>query len=138
MQYGIKPKDLGLFDIKCDQMMFYQYLPIKLINQHKPTIEERLMPYEKIIGTIFCDFIGEFGLDKFISNYSYLTVKNIYQTNGCSFNRMGYHSDGFLTNDINYIWSDKSPTVFNFGNFNISNDDDISLIQMQKQAKKRK
>ena len=29
MRYGELPKPLGIFEVECNEMMFYQYLPIK-------------------------------------------------------------------------------------------------------------
>jgi hypothetical protein len=52
----------------------------------------------------------------------------------CSFNRTGWHSDGFLTDDINYIWCDKYPTIFNRTEFHLPLDDLLSIEVMEKQA----
>lgn len=134
MKYGLLPKELGLFDIKPKEMFFYQYLPIKLNNEIQPIIEDRLKCFEEILGVICCDFIGQFGLDRYNDSYIYLTAKNLYQKENCGFNRNGWHSDGFLTDDINYIWSDTQPTIFNFSDFQISNNDVDSIIEMTKQA----
>lgn len=30
MKYGQLPKSLGIFEVECKEMMFYQYMPIKL------------------------------------------------------------------------------------------------------------
>lgn len=46
----------------------------------------------------------------------------------CSFNRMGYHSDGFLTDDINYIWCDNNPTIFNISAFNLTLDENLKSV----------
>lgn len=135
-KYGSLPKELGEHLIKCDEMLYYQYLPIKLAGQIEPLMEQRLDPFKEIVGAICCDYVGTFGLDKYGDNYVYLTVKKMYQTSGCSFNRKGYHSDGFLTEDINYIWSDCQPTIFNNSNFNLTLDDHKSLKEMEEQAKK--
>jgi hypothetical protein len=137
-KHGDLPVYLGLHEIECEEMLYYQYLPIKLSGQVEPIMEQRLKCFEKIIGEICCDFVGEFGLDRFIDSYIYLTAKKMYQKNGCSFNRKGYHSDGFLTNDINYIWSDKNPTVFNFTDFNLTLNDEVSLKEMKEQADEEK
>ena len=53
------------------------------------------------------DFKNKYGRYRFLDSYMYLTVKRQYQSKSKLFNRPGYHSDGFLTDDINYIWSDK-------------------------------
>lgn len=136
MKYGSKPKDLGVINVNCDQMLFYQYLPIKLKGQTEPIIEERLKCFEPLIGACCCDFIADFGLTRYMDSYVYLTVKRLFQGNGYCFNRKGYHSDGFLTDDINYLWSNALPTVFNFDEFNLSLNDDVSMTQMEQQAKK--
>lgn len=133
-RYGETPKYLGRHEIQCDEMMFYQYLPIKLRGQTEPKFEDRLMCFKELIGNICCDFVGEYGLNRYVDSFVYLTAKKMYQVNGCSFNRKGYHSDGFMTDDINYIWCDKNPTVFNFSPFNLTMNDEISLKEMEEQA----
>ena len=136
MKYGSKPKDLGVIEIDCPEMLFYQYLPIKLIGQTEPIVEQRLKCFEPLIGACCCDFVADYGLSRYMDSYVYLTVKRLYQGKGYSFNRKGYHSDGFLTDDINYLWSNSLPTVFNFGKFDLSLDDNTSMIEMEQQAKK--
>ncbi len=136
MRYGELPKELGIYKAEPKEMMFYQYLPIKMAGAVEPVYEDRLRCFDEIIGTINCDFIGEYGLDRYVDSYVYLTAKYMFQTPNCSFNREGWHSDGFMTDDVNYIWCDKNPTVFNNGEFSITQDDVISMSDMQQQAKK--
>jgi len=133
--YGQLPKPIGVYKVDCREMMFYQYLPIKLISQSTPIIEDRLKCFSEIIGVICCDFIGTFGLDRYVNSYVYLTAKHIFQQKDCSYNRPGYHSDGFMTDDINYIWSDCNGTVFNKSRFVLTMDDSGSLVEMEAQAK---
>lgn len=135
MIYGTEPYNLGIHNIECKEMLFYQYLPIKLKGQIEPIVEERLNCFNDLIGIICCDYIGGFGLDDFIDSYVYLTAKKMYQMGECSYNRLGYHSDGFLTEDINYVWCDKNPTIFNASKFNLTLDDGVSLKEMELQAK---
>ena len=40
--YNGKPKNLGVLNIQCDEMMFYQYLPIKLEGDSDNIAEKRL------------------------------------------------------------------------------------------------
>lgn len=134
MRYGELPKELCIFEVKPKEMMFYQYLPIKLIDQTQPVYEPRLKCFDSLVGAICCDYIGDFGLDNYVSSYVYLTAKYLYQMPNYSFNRMGWHSDGFMTDDINYIWSDKYPTIFNMSDFNLTLDDVISMEEMEQQA----
>jgi hypothetical protein len=136
--YGELPKYLGLFEIDVKEMMFYQYLPIKLPNDHNPIVEKRLECFSELIGAALCDFVADYGLERFHQSYVYLTAKYMYEAKGCSFNRKGYHSDGFMTDDINYIWSDRKPTVFNFSKFNLTQDDSLSMREMEEQADEEK
>lgn len=107
--YGNLPIDLGSVgeDIDASEMMFYLYLPIKLPGQVGVTMEERLIPFFPLVEKVVQD-IGSGYVDKYI----YITVKTLYVSPGCMGNREGYHSDGFMTNDINYIWYSEVPTVF--------------------------
>lgn len=136
MKYGELPKDLGQHEVCCNEMFFYQYLLIKLIGETQPLYEDRLKCFNKLIGVICCDFIGAFGLDRYVNSFVYLTAKRLYVTPSCSFNRPGYHSDGFMTEDINYVWCDKFPTTFNKAEFVLTMDDSGSLVEMESQATK--
>jgi hypothetical protein len=134
MKYGALPKSLGIIEVDCKEMMFYQYLPIKMAGSCHLIFEERLLIFNSIILKASDDYVSDFGAEVYKETYIYLTAKHLYQSPSNSFNRMGYHSDGFRTYDINYIWSDKNPTVFNTSNFQLSPSDQLSLIEMEQQA----
>lgn len=137
MRYGELPKDLGQFQAECKELMFYQYLPIKMAHSNLVDYEDRLQCFSKLIEVITCNFIQKFGYGAYDANYIYITAKYGYQMPGCSFNRMGYHSDGFMTDDINYIWCDKNPTIFNHSRFELTMNDLLSLREMENQALSR-
>ncbi len=134
MKYGQLPISLGCYPVKAQEMFFYQYLPVKMSGEIQPIYEKRLSIFDLIIGTISCHYIGTFGLNKYKESYMYITAKNLFQVPNCEFNRQGWHSDGYLTDDINYIWCNSNPTTFNTSNFNLSKDHDLSLDEMDKQA----
>lgn len=134
MKYGDLPVELGTFEVKCKEMMFYQYLPIKMKGSDELVCERRLRYFDNLIFVIGRDFINEFGIERFTESYMYITAKFMFQMPNCSYNREGYHSDGFLTDDINYIWSDINPTTFNKTDFQLTLDDKISLVEMEQQA----
>ena len=48
-EYGDKPKLLGKITIDSEEMMFIQYMPIKLIYTKYPSIPTNLMVFERII-----------------------------------------------------------------------------------------
>lgn len=131
--YGKAPKFVAKFNIDCKEMMFYQYLPIKL--PFGPLMFEQRLDFLR--GMINCsveNLAETTSWDNYQRSYIYLTVKNQFVSPGNNFNREGWHADGFGTDDINYLWSDCFPTVFNCSNFNLTQDDKISLEQMKQQA----
>ena len=134
-RYGKLPKNLGFMFCDHTEMMTYQYLPIKLNNSSLLEMEDRMLPFELIVKLAINDFIGEFGYNEYLQNYVYITLKCGYQAE-CTFNRKGYHSDGFLTDDINYIWSDRKPTIFNDSKYDLTLDDEVSLKEMEDQSLK--
>lgn len=134
-KYNKVPKNLGIVQCTVEEYFSYLYLPIKIPGGIEPKFEERLSPFSLIIGKVCCDYIGDFGLNDYISSYVYIIAKNQYQRNGSGFNRPGWHSDGFGTGDISYIWSNNQPTIFNKGPFELSNDDYLSMIEMEQQVK---
>lgn len=131
-RYGEKPKCIGVFKVACAEMLFYQYLPIKLKYRSSIVMEQRLAFALDLIKAAREDFAKNIGDDT--GYYIYITAKSLYQFPSSTFNRPGYHSDGFLTDDINYIWSDCCPTVFNCTDFKLSADDSLSLKEMAEQA----
>lgn len=135
--YGAEPKVLQQFDIVCKEMMCYQYLPIKLAGATELTREPRLAYFDTILGVASCDFIADYGLNRYVNGYVYLTAKHLWQGPNTPFNRPGYHCDGFMTNDVNYVWSNKSSTVFNFSRFQLTQDDEVSTNEMERQAEPR-
>lgn len=134
MIYGSPPLEIGRMEVLCEEMMFFHDLPIKLPGQHSPTMETRLKPFEGIVGRACCDYIGVFGLDRYMAGYVFLCAKRMYQAPGCPFNRPGWHTDGFGTDDINYIWCDNTPTVFNLTPMELPDDDVLSMAEMDRLA----
>ena len=132
--YGALPASIGSKHIDCGELMLYLYLPIKLAGCTAIQIEKRLECFSDLLGAICCDYIGYRGLDDFVESYIYLTAKRNYVAPGSNLNRPGWHSDGYLTDDINYVWYDSVPTIFNSSPFALSPDDSLSMREMEEQA----
>lgn len=129
-QYGIAPEVLGCFDLQPSEYCYIQYLPIKLIGDKEVygfLIPENLRWSSSLVRKAFDDF-GDCS-----RHYIYLTVKHFYVADGGG-NRPGWHSDGFLTEDINYIWYDKNPTQFCVQDFDIDLSHESSLVQFCEQV----
>lgn len=130
--YGSPPVLIENFDINCKEMMFYQDMPIKLVKGYI-RYEQRLDIFSDIIKTSCEDYLENINYG-YAGSYIYVSIKNLFQPANQSYNRPGWHSDGFGSDDINYIWSDRFPTVFNTSKFNLSNDDKKSMREMEEQA----
>lgn len=133
--YGVSPHFVASVPLKVKEMMLYQYMPIKMCNSGLVKVDARLEFLESFLHKVQEDFTREFGVDRYFEEYMYLTIKHSFQSTGCPHNRAGWHSDGFMTDDINYIWYDKCPTLFSMARFDLTMDDSISLDEMEEQAK---
>lgn len=129
-----KPYIIGKFNIFCNEMMFYMYLPI-LFPEHNigdiyDNVPKRLSFLKPLIDKI--------EIADLENNYVYLTVKNTYVSPESMSQRMGWHIDGYMTGDVNYIWYSEVPTEFSIGEFLLQEDHRIALDQMKQQASQYK
>lgn len=106
--YGAPPIDLGLIDISPKEMMFWLYCPIKLPNGYGLVIPDNLDQFWPLVKAV-CD---DCGYDVWKDSYVYITAKTLFVTADNPGNRPGWHSDGFMTDDLNYVWSDTNGTMF--------------------------
>jgi len=110
--YGAAPKDLGELKLDTSEMMFWLYLPIKMPGTLAERLPEQLTQYMEVIDRVYMDVIKTYGRPRWKDSYVYLSVKVLHVTPDAPGNRPGWHSDGFLTDDLNYIWADRNPTEF--------------------------
>jgi len=141
--YGQLPAIIreGIYPDDRDKKEFlsYQYLPIKLAGQYDCVMEERLHGFWLIIDAALNDFFAFRGHKEYVESFFvYATIKRRFVSPDCPMNREGYHSDGFGTEDINYVWCDKFPTIYNYTPFRLSSDEYLSMQQMEIQADKYK
>lgn len=110
--YGLPPVEVEtLAHVKSDEMMLYQYLPIRVPGPVGYSLSEsRLKFLDGIVHEATSDFVKVYGHANWADSYCYLTVKNMFAVPGNNLNRHGWHSDGFMSDDISYIMSDCYPT----------------------------
>lgn len=123
-KYGAEPIVITSGELKPGEMCFVQYLPIKM-----PGSLEIRIPRSLEWVTPLMDFV-DFGL----GDHVYLTAKNMFVTPDNMGNRPGWHTDGFGTNDRNWIWCNRDHTEICVQDFSIREDHDLSLIDMAEQA----
>lgn len=133
-RYGKYPYVIGHYDVKCSEMMFYQDFPIKLANSYNVNLEPRHKFIEPILEGVFDDYVNFRSEEDLFNSYVYLSAKHMFVTPTSNYNRPGWHTDGFLSDDINYVWSDKFPTVFNVTECDLTQDHNISMLEMTEVA----
>lgn len=105
--YGQRPRDLGRIGINPEEMMCWLYCPIKLPGMQSVSAPDNLRQFRWIWEEARKDCA-----DRWDDSCVYVTAKTLWVTPENPGNRPGWHSDGFLTDDLNYIWADRAPTVF--------------------------
>jgi len=130
MIYGAAPDVVGEFVTPECELTFVLYMPIRLSGQSDVCIPIHLQEYSPLVDTVL-KYEGAAGEGRFV----YLTVKRLFVQPGCVGGRLGWHTDGFGTSDVNYIWSDTDPTEFCVQSFDLSDDHELSMRQMEEQAR---
>lgn len=135
-KYGSEPIEIAS-DVIVDnsEMYFYQYLPIQLIECKYDlhfAIPDQLYALWPFLLKVKDDFINTFGEEEYYRSNIYLTAKCLYIKSGENINRMGWHCDGFMSDDINYIWCDCIPTEYVTGEFELVQDHQKSIDQMNR------
>ena len=125
------PRSLGQVSIGCPEFVYHMYMPIKMAERADVRIPPHLHCFWPVIERVL--FHGGVAAGK----YMYLSVKKMHISAGQTANRPGWHIDGYGTKDHNYIWSDCLPTEFVTGEFSLSENHSLSLLQMEQQARGR-
>lgn len=107
-KYGARPADLGFADFTYKEMMFWLYCPIKIKRREPTFIPDNLFQFKPLVSMVRDVLSG----DRWFDSYVYLTAKTLWVTADNPGNRPGWHSDGFMTDDLNFIWSDCNGTLF--------------------------
>lgn len=126
---GSAPKIVAHMDVRASEMLFVQYMPIQM-PYDDIRIPQQLRCFKPLVDAAIEDDDRHY-----IDSYIYITAKHMYVDRDRCFNRHGWHIDGFGTDDINYIWSDRAPTEFCVQHFDLSPDCDESMRQMEQQAR---
>lgn len=126
MIYGDLPEDVGLIDLSPVEMMFWMYCPVKMPGRAL-CIPDNLDQFRPLV-------MRAWERDGFSDRYVYLTAKTLWVSGDNIGNRPGWHSDGFGTDDVNYIWYDRAPTEFFEGRFVLPEDCDNAMTLMAAHA----
>ena len=97
---GGNPKMIKTIKLDPQEYCNILYLPI-YIEWQGFKIPKRVMPYLPIIKEIPVEY-----------NYMYITIKHQYVEAQGYGNRPGWHVDGFLSNNKEYVWCSREPTEY--------------------------
>lgn len=127
MIYGDLPEDLGRIDLSPVEMLFWMYCPIRTPGKGY-FMPDNLIQFWPIV------LAANEREPDLRDKYVYLTAKTLWVTGDYIGNRPGWHSDGFGTNDVNYIWYDRAPTEFIEDAFTLPDDCEDAMAQMTARA----
>lgn len=105
---GAAPEVLGTVNMEATEAMFWLYAQVKRRGDRFTLLPHNL----KWVSPMLEDIAAREGEVARLSHNVYVTAKVLWTEGACTGQRPGWHTDGFGTPDINYIWYDRSPTRF--------------------------
>lgn len=106
--YGAAPSNFGTRRLDFTELMHYLYLPVVMPGQAGVRLPRRLEFLRELVHECIADHAVNGGPVEYV----YVTARRGFAGPGNPLNRPGFHTDGFGTDDINYVWTDRWPTVF--------------------------
>lgn len=130
------PKGINAeYDVESLEFCNIVYMCIKQAGSSEYSIPDNL---KELVDSVISDIytLSPELYDNDWTKYCYLTVKKMYVQPNSYGNREGFHIDGFLSDQENFIWSDceGTPTEVSIGKFELSNSHETSLTEMMVQA----
>ena len=93
--------------------MSWLYCPVKLRGAEDCVVPSNLKQFSPILRAVYMDAWNDGKwATRWLDKYIYLTVKTRFVTPENPGNRPGWHCDGYGSDDLNYIWSSRNPTLF--------------------------
>ncbi|MEO8531970.1 MAG: hypothetical protein ABI459_12135 [Deltaproteobacteria bacterium] len=131
--FGKMPEQIGEFAFPQGEVFYFLYLPVSLPGSSAAVLPAQLQPLHQLLEAVQAD-----EPERFMAEHVYVTAKRMFVSPTLSANRPGWHSDGFMTDDLNYVWCDALPTIYNPGPFKVTLDDHLSLKEFEAQADEAK
>lgn len=136
---GKMPANLGSLSLPAwREFCFVQDLPILTPESGSlwlrvPSHVQALVPMAMMVRNHLLQVFGERWLKQ---RYMYLTAKHTHVCYGQHQTREGWHTDGFGTDDLAFLWCDSTPTLVLDKPMIVSTDDREALAQMQAEGKR--
>jgi len=108
-RYGSPPVEVAVLHLDWDELMHWLYLPVKMPGTGLRLPPNLMFAVDAVHAAMFdaADQGREVQDD-----YVYLTARRGFASAGSPLNRPGWHCDGFGTDDLNHVWSDRWPTRY--------------------------
>lgn len=133
MNFGTRPQEVSVMSLEWDEYMHFMYLPVAMVGERGLRLPPNLEFARSLVNVVMA---LESQDEERPSQNVYVTARRGFATPGRPLNRPGWHTDGFGSDDINYIWSDRFPTLFAEQSFrDISPDHARSMEQFQEQLR---
>lgn len=134
--YGEKPEQHGIWDLEFVEYMHFMYLPVVISRKEGGLDGPAIPPQIEFARSLIEAVIDYEWIEREnVTDYVYVTARRGFATPGNPLNRPGWHSDGFGTDDVNYVWTDRYPTLFADQKFvDISDDHIESARQFEAQV----
>jgi len=115
-------------NLQAHEMCFIQYMPIGVpgSDRDRPRLPSSLT-WVKPMMDVLVPFMD-------IETYIYLTVRHFWVGGGNPGTRPGWHIDGYLSEDQNYIWCDRNPTEVSLTSIEDFGDEATALDAMTQVA----
>lgn len=101
--YDGAPQKVCTWDVGNSEFMLWLYLPVKL-PFGEVSLPDNVNKFKGILDIVKENLSHT--ENKWEESYIYLTIKSMVVSEDNVGQRLGWHSDGFMTKDLNYIWSD--------------------------------
>lgn len=124
---GNPPIVLNTIALEASEYQYIQYMPIAMPGLRRTNflIPDNLKWVTPLLESVY-------SAD---DTYVYVTAKHMWVDKDVYPNRAGWHIDGYLTDDVSYIWYDSTPTEFCIQPFDLSPNHEKSLVEMEQQVK---
>ena len=124
-----EPEVIGTVYVQSPELQYVLYMPIKMAYIDRIAIPSHLKWCEPLVDCV----IRSEG-HALVAKYIYITSKCAVLPPNQLQGRPGWHSDDFKGDDVNYLWSNIKQTEFCVQEFDISEDCDKSMIELDAQA----
>lgn len=129
--YGASPQVfIRHLDLEWDEYMHYMYMPVYMTSASLGPVVRLPRRLEFLRRLLTTALINEPEYE-----YMYVTARRGFATPDNPLNRPGWHTDGFGSDDVNFVWTDRYPTRFAVQRFTgISADHVESIKQFEEQV----